>query len=322
MPSSNDRTAATRKPPKKPWRALHFVRRVLAFLELPIELTIRACGWSSIVLVAAIFFFIFKESGGMLTKLDWSQFFFNTRWIPSPAEGNEPSYGAAALIVGTFSVTIGSMLIAVPLGLGAAVYISEFASPKVKETLKVAIEQLAAIPSVVWGFIGLAVMGPMLIRITGHDVGINVLNGSIVVGLMAVPLIVSISEDALRSVPDSYREAALALGATKWETVCRVLFPAARNGLLAACMLGVGRAVGETMAVLMATGNANQIPGGIFDSVQTMTATIAQEMGDAVQGGEHYQVLFIIGIVLLVITCAINVISDLVIKGIKRQQNA
>jgi phosphate transport system permease protein len=322
MPASNDRTGATPEQEKGARRALHVLRRALAFLELPIELTIRACGWSSIVLVAAIFVFIFKESGGMLAKLDWNQFFFSTRWIPSPAEGNEPSYGAAALIVGTLSVTIGSMLIAVPLSLGAAVYISEFATPKVKETLKVAIEQLATIPSVVWGFIGLAIMGPLLIRLTGHDVGINVLNGSIIVGLMAVPLIVSISEDALRSVPDSYREAAMAMGATKWETVYRVLFPAARNGLLAACMLGVGRAIGETMAVLMATGNANQIPSSIFDSVQTMTATIAQEMGDAVQGGEHYQVLFIIGTVLLVITCAINVVSDLVIKGIKRQQDA
>ncbi len=188
-----------------------------------------------------------------------------------------------------------------------------------KETLKVVIEQLAAIPSVVWGFIGLAVIGPLLISITGAPVGINLFNGSLVVGLMAVPLIVSISEDALRSVPDSYREAALALGASKWEIVYKVLFPSAKNGLLAACMLGVGRAVGETMAVLMATGNANQIPRGIFDSVQTMTATIAQEMGDAVQGGEHYRVLFVIGIVLLIITCTINLVSDIVIKGLRKE---
>jgi len=321
MPASSDRPVSIPEPEEPSGHTPHGWRRLLDCLELPIELLIRACGWSSIVLVAAIFFFIFRESGGMLAKLDWGQFFFSSRWIPSPAEGNDPSYGAAALIVGTLSVTLGSMLIAVPLGLGAAVYVSEFATPKIKETLKVIIEQLASIPSVVWGFIGLVVMGPLLIRITGQDVGINVLNGSIIVGLMAVPLIVSISEDALRSVPDSYREAAMALGATKWETVYKVLFPAARNGLLAACMLGVGRAVGETMAVLMATGNANQIPNSIFDSVQTMTATIAQEMGDAVQGGEHYQVLFIIGVVLLIFTCSINVISDLVIKGIKRQHD-
>lgn len=300
------------------------VRRLGRWLDIcepAIQVAIKACGWSSIVLVAAIFFFIFREAGEMAYKMDWGEFFFSTRWIPSPAEGNDPVYGAGALIVGTLAVTLGSMLLSIPLGLGAAVYISEFASPRAKETLKIIIEQLAAIPSVVWGFIGLAVLGPLLIRITGQPVGINVLNGSIVVGLMAVPLIVSISEDALRSVPDSYREAALALGASRWEIVYKVLFPSARNGLLAACMLGVGRAVGETMAVLMATGNANQIPGGIFDSVQTMTATIAQEMGDAVQGGEHYQVLFIIGIVLLLMTVAINVISDLVIKGLRKAKD-
>ena len=295
--------------------------RWLDICEPAIQVAIKACGWSSIVLVAAIFFFIFYEAGEMTYRMNWSEFFFSTRWIPSPAEGNDPSYGAGALLVGTLAVTFGSMLLSIPLGLGAAIYISEFASPRVKETLKIIIEQLAAIPSVVWGFIGLAVLGPLLIRVTGQPVGINVLNGSIVVGLMAVPLIVSISEDALRSVPDSYREAALALGANRWEIVYKVLFPSARNGLLAACMLGVGRAVGETMAVLMATGNANQIPGGVFDSVQTMTATIAQEMGDAVQGGEHYQVLFIIGIVLLVMTVAINVISDLVIKGLRKAKD-
>ena len=293
--------------------------RLLDVSEPAIQLAIKACGWSSMILVAAIFFFIFLEAGEMTYRMDWGEFFFSTRWIPSPAEGNDPVYGAGALLVGTFAVTIGSMLIAIPLGLGAAVYISEFASPRSKETLKIVIEQLAAIPSVVWGFIGLAVLGPLLIQVTGQPVGINVFNASIVVALMAVPLIVSISEDALRSVPDSYREAALALGATKWEVVYKVLFPSARNGLLAASMLGVGRAVGETMAVLMATGNANQIPTSIFDSVQTMTATIAQELGDAEQGGDHYQVLFIIGIVLLVITCAINVFSDLAIKGLGRK---
>ncbi|MCH2132099.1 MAG: phosphate ABC transporter permease subunit PstC, partial [Pirellulaceae bacterium] len=230
---------------RRPNRVFHWLGRTLDSLELPIQLLIRMCGWSSIILVAAIFYFIFRESGGMLARLDWGQFFGSSRWIPSPAEGNAPSYGAAGLLFGTISVTIGSMLISVPLGLGAAVFVSEFATPRVKETLKVVIEQLAAIPSVVWGFIGLTVMGPLLIKITGENVGVNMLNGSIIVGLMAVPVIVSISEDALRSVPDSYREAALALGATRWEVVYKVLFPAARNGLLAACMLGVGRAVGE-----------------------------------------------------------------------------
>lgn len=320
--SSQASKDSSSSPARDGFSIIRSIGRMLDICEPAIQMAIRACGWSSIVLVAAIFFFIFLEAGDMVVKLDWGEFFFSTRWIPSPAEGNDPVYGAGALLVGTLAVTVGSMLIAVPLGLGAAVYISEFASPRVKETLKVIIEQLAAIPSVVWGFIGIAVMGPLLIQVTGYPVGINLFNGSLVVGLMAVPLIVSISEDALRSVPDSYREAAMALGASKWEMVYKVLFPSARNGLLAACMLGVGRAVGETMAVLMATGNANKIPGSLFDSVQTMTATIAQEMGDAVQGGEHYQVLFVIGIVLLVITCAINVVSDIVIKGLRKEKNA
>ena len=186
-----------------------------------------------------IFFFIIKEAAPILPHVDWGKFFFENRWIPNPAEGNEAQYGAAGILYGTFAITVVSMFIAMPLGLGAAIYISEFAGPKVKETLKILIEFLAAVPSIIWGFIGLMVMGPLLQKVLGIQVGINLLNASIVVALMAVPLIVSISEDALRAVPDSYREAALALGASRWEIVYRVLFPAAKNGLLAACMLGV-----------------------------------------------------------------------------------
>ena len=183
--------------------------------------------------------------------------------------------------MGTFTTTFIGLLIAVPVGLGAAVYISEFAKGKVKETLKIVIELLAAIPSIVWGFIGLMVLGPLVKAVftadpgsgwghvmvalhlasaeTGAAQGTNLLTGGLLLALMSVPLVVSLSEDALRAVPDSFREAALALGANPWETVTRVLFPAARNGLLAACMLGMGRAVGETMAVLLATGHSNRI---------------------------------------------------------------
>ena len=152
-----------------------------------------------------------------------------------------------------------------PLGLGAAVYISEFCGGKLKETLKMLIELLAAIPSIVWGFIGYMVLGPIIIRLTGAPVGVNLLNGGIILALMSVPIIVSVGEDALKAVPDSYREAALSLGASRWEIVYRVLFPAAKNGLLAAVLLGVGRAIGETMAVLMATGHAVQIPHSLLD---------------------------------------------------------
>jgi phosphate transport system permease protein len=317
---------------------------LLDSLETPIEWIIRICGWSSIIGIIAIFFFIFREAAPMVPKLDWVYFFTSPRWIPAPGLGNEPSFGALALIAGTFSVTAISLLIAVPVGLGAAVYISEFAQGKVKETLKIVIELLAAIPSIVWGFIGLMVLGPIVKDVftaapgsawghimvalhlasaeTGAAQGTNLLTGGIILAFMSVPLIVSLSEDALRAVPDSYREAALALGANPWETVRRVLFPAARNGLLASCMLGMGRAVGETMAVLLATGHSNRIPHALTDPVRTMTATIAAEMGEAVHGDAHYGVLFILGIVLFVVTCSINIAADLIIKGVRKDSHA
>lgn len=314
---------------------------LLDALEKPTEWLIRLCGWSGIIAVAAIFLFIFKEAAPMAQRLDWVQFFTSARWIPAPGGDNPASFGALALIIGTLATTAIALIIAVPVGLGAAVYISEFAQGKVKETLKVLIEILAAIPSIVWGFIGLMVLGPIIKNIftaeagswwgqvmvtlhlasteTGAAQGTNLLTGGIVLALMSVPLIVSLSEDALRAVPDSFREAALALGANPWETVRRVLFPAARNGLLAACMLGMGRAIGETMAVLLAAGHSNRIPAFLTDPVRTMTATIAAEMGETVHGSDHYRVLFILGIVLFVLTCSINVASDLIVKGVKNQ---
>jgi len=313
-------------------------------IEKPVEWLIRLCGWSSILGIAAIFAFILKEAAPMVPELDWVHFFTSPRWIPNPAPGNEASFGALALLVGTFTTTGIALVIAVPVGLGAAVYISEFAKGKVKETLKIVIELLAAIPSIVWGFIGLMVLGPLVkgvftaepgsmwskVMVTLHlassDIGAtqgtNLLTGGIILALMSVPLIVSLSEDALRAVPDSFREAALALGANPWETVRRVLFPAARNGLLAACMLGMGRAVGETMAVLLATGHSNRIPAALTDPVRTMTATIAAEMGETVHGDDHYRVLFILGIVLFIITCGINVASDLIVKGVRKGNKA
>jgi len=222
--------------------------------------------------------------------------------------------------VGTIAVTVLSMALAVPLGLGAAVYISEFCSGRLKETLKILIELLAAIPSIVWGFIGYMLLNPLLIYLTGAPVGINLLNGAIILALMSLPIIVSVGEDSLKAVPDSYREAALALGATRWEIVYRVLFPAAKNGLLAAVLLGMGRAIGETMAVLMATGNAVQIPYSVLDPVRTLTATIASELGEAVKGDVHYRYLFVIGLVLFVVTFLVNLAADLVVKGIRHER--
>jgi phosphate transport system permease protein len=211
------------------------------------------------------------------------------------------------------------MAIAVPFGLGAAIYISEFCGPRLKETLKITIEILAAIPSVVWGFIGLTVMSKLIVNFAGAPIGVNLLNGGIILALMSVPIIVSIGEDALKAVPDSYREAAIALGTTKWQMIYRVLLPAAKNGLLAAVLLGVGRAVGETMAVLMATGHAVQIPLNLTDSIRTLTANIAAELGEAPAGSDHYRVLFLTGVLLFAITFAVNMTADFVIRGIRRK---
>ncbi|RJP90144.1 MAG: phosphate ABC transporter permease subunit PstC [Desulfobacteraceae bacterium] len=288
-------------------------------MENLLELIIRLSGISAIIFVLAIFFFVFREALPIFFSdhFDLAKFLFNTQWYPT-SEVNV-RYGTFALTFGSISVTFLAMIIAVPFGLGSAIFISEFCGPKMKESLKIIIELLAAIPSVVWGFIGLTVMSRIIVSLTGAPVGVNLLNGGLILALMSVPIIVSISEDALKAVPDSYREAALALGATKWQIIYRVLLPSAKNGLLAAVLLGIGRAVGETMAVLMATGHAVQIPHGPLDSVRTLTANIAAELGEASAGSDHYHVLFLTGILLFIITFAVNLTADLVIRGIRRK---
>ena len=293
-------------------------RRWEILIEAAIESLIRLCGVSAILFVFGIFFFVFREGAGFLfSGFNPLEFFTSIEWYPTSQ--SHVRYGVLALIAGTASVTALAMAIAVPFGIGAAIFVSEFCGPKWKETLKITIELLAAIPSVVWGFIGLTVMNPLIMRMFNAPIGLNVLNGGLVLALMSVPIIVSIGEDALRAVPDSYREAALALGVTRWQLVYRVLLPAAKNGLLAAVLLGVGRAVGETMAVLMATGHAVKIPTSMMDSVRTLTATIAAELGEAAVKSEHYQVLFIIGILLFSITFVVNLTADLVVRGIRRR---
>jgi len=252
-----------------------------ALLEGLIEWIIRICGISAVVFVFAIFLFVFWQGKGLIFsgEFDFWKFLTTKEWYP--ASESNPRYGVYALITGTISVTVLAMVIAVPFGLGAALFISEFCSPKLKETLKVVIELLAAIPSVVWGFIGLTIMNQLIMKLFGAPIGLTVLNGAIILALMSVPIIVSIGEDALQAVPDSYREAGIGLGVTRWQMVYKVLLPAAKNGLLAAVLLGVGRAIGETMAVLMATGHAVHIPFDAefpflhgLDSVRTLTATI------------------------------------------------
>lgn len=283
------------------------------------EVLIRLCGVSAVIFVLAIFLFVFREAAPVLFsgRVRLGEFLGSVEWYPTSAV--KVRYGALALIVGSLSVTLVAMLLAVPFGLGAAVFVSEFCGRKTRETLKIVIELLAAIPSVVWGFIGLTVVSPLLVRYAGAPIGVNLLNGGLILALMSVPVIVSIGEDALKAVPDSYREAALALGATRWQVVWRVLLPAARNGLLAAVLLGVGRAVGETMAVLMATGHAVQIPHGLLDSVRTLTANIAAELGEAPVGSDHYRVLFLMGVLLFLITFTVNLAADLIVRGIRRR---
>lgn len=286
--------------------------------ERPVEWLVRLCGYSAILFVLAIFVFVFLEAAPVFPKLDWVEFFGSTQWRPTSQV--RVQYGILALVVGTLSVTGLAMALAVPLGLGAAVYLSEFCPSRLKEGLKVVIELLAAIPSVVWGFIGYMMIGPVLMETTQAEIGVNLLNGGIILALMSVPIIVSVGEDALKAVPDAYREAALALGASRWEMVHRVLFPAARNGLLAAVLLGVGRAIGETMAVLMATGHAIRIPQSLVDPIRTLTATIAAELGEAVERGEHYRVLFVIGLVLFGVTFLVNLLADLAVKGVRGER--
>ncbi len=285
--------------------------------ERVVEGVIRLCGISAVVFVFKIFLFVFLEGAALIPELNWAQVIFSPEWYPTSR--SNVRYGVGAMIIGTLSVTGLAMLFAVPFGLGAAVFVSEFCQGKLKETLKIVIEMLAAIPSIVWGFIGLSVMNHLIQAYLPAPVGLNLFNAALLLALMSVPIIVSIGEDALKAVPDSYREAALALGATRWQTVSRVLLPAARNGLLAAVLLGVGRAIGETMAVLMATGHAVNIPTSIFDPIRTLTATIAAELGETAVGSPHYRMLFLIGLMLFSITFVVNLLADLAVRGVRRQ---
>jgi phosphate transport system permease protein len=312
MDSQNPQRLATRRClPRRPRWAI--------WGEKGLELLIRLSGVSAIIFVLAIFFFVFREAAPVLFSKQFSllQFLTSPEWYPTSV--SNVRYGVLALIVGTACVSGLAVLLAVPFSLGSAIFVSEFCGPKLKETLKIVIELLAAIPSVVWGFVGLTVTSKIVQSLTGAPVGVNILNGGIILALMVVPIITSISEDALKAVPDTYREAALALGATRWQIVYRVLLPAAKNGLLAAVLLGVGRAVGETMAVLMATGHAVHIPSSLLDSVRTLTANIAAELGEAPEHSEHYRVLFLTGVLLFLITFAVNLTADFVVRGIRKK---
>jgi phosphate transport system permease protein len=275
----------------------------LRWNEFLIEGLIRVAGMSTIVIIGLIFFFLLREGIPAFLDIPLRQL-FGSRWYPI-----EGIFGLWPLLVGSILVTVGAVIIAVPLGLTTAIYLGEIAPPWQREILKPLIEVLAGIPSIVLGFMGWVVLAP-IIQSLGASTGLTAFTGALILAYMALPPIISIAEDALYAVPKEYRDGALAIGATQWQTIWRVVLPAARSGIVIAVMLGIGRAIGETMAVMMVTGNAANLPvlgpDIFFQPVRTMTATIAAEMGEVAQGSLHYNVLFGIGIVLFLITFAIN----------------
>ena len=281
------------------------MRKVKEFI---IENLILLCGIASIFFVVLIFCFLMKEGLALFKTISLSDFIAGKSWYPI---SEPPALGILPLILGSLLVTLGAALISIPIGIGCAIYIAEIAPAKLKEILKAGIELLAAIPSVVLGFIGMVTLVPFVKTFFDLPTGLTAFTGSIMLAFMAMPTIVSIAEDALYSVPKTYKEGAFALGATHWQTIYRVTLPAAKSGILAAVMLGIGRVIGETMAVMMITGNAAVLPQSILVPVRTLTATIAAEMGETVVGSEHYFALFAIGIVLFIISFCINVSADL-----------
>lgn len=278
--------------------------------EAVITRSIRLSGYSAIIFVALIFYFLLSEGLPAMVEVPFKDL-FGVRWYPI-----EDHYGLLPLIGGSLIVTIGASLIAMPIGIGTAVFIAEVAPRWVREILKPLVEILAGIPSVVLGFLGFLVLAPFLRRFLNLPTGLTALTGSILLAAISVPTIVSVAEDALDAVPRSYRDASIALGVTEWQTIWNVTLPAARSGVLTAVMLGIGRAIGETMTVMMVTGNAAILPftpDKLFSPVRTMTATIAAEMGEVATGSVHYHVLFLIGIVLFLISLAVNVTASAVV---------
>jgi len=260
-------------------------------------------GFSSIGIVFLIFFFLMREGLTALLDVSWNNL-LGTRWYPIL-----DFYGVLPLLLGSVLVTLVAILIAIPLGVGTAVFVREIAPSWVREILKPMIEVMAGIPSVVLGFFGMTLLAPLFLRYLGLATGLTAFTGALILAYMSLPTIISVAEDALDAVPKSYRDASLAMGATKWQTIWRVVIPAASSGILTAIMLGLGRAIGETMLVMMVTGNAARMPvtlDSLFRPIRTMTATIAAEMGEVAQGSSHYHVLFALGIILFLVTFFIN----------------
>jgi phosphate transport system permease protein len=278
------------------------------------EAAIHGCflvnGILIVLILLGIFALLVWTSIPAFKEISIKEFLLNISW--NPTSYVKPSYGIISMLISTLMVTIGAMLFAVPIGIGTAAFISDLASSRVREIAKPVIEILASVPSVVIGFLGITLIGPYIAKVFNLPDGLNAINGSILLGVMALPTIISLTEDALKSVPKSYTEASLALGATKWQTIVKVRIPAAASGIIAATMLGMGRAIGETMTVLMATGCANTFPTSLTDSVRTMTSAIAIELGEVAYNSTHYYALFAVGLMLFLITFAVNLAAELI----------
>lgn len=271
-----------------------------------------------VFILAGIFLFLLYTAIPAFREINLAEFFTSKNWNPTSPVKEE--YGILSMVVSTLMVTLGALAIAVPLGLSVASYLSDVAHWKVREIVKPIVEILAGIPSVVVGFLGIVLFGPLIAKIFGRSNGLNALNGSVLLAIMALPTIVSISEDSLNAVPRAYSEASLALGASRWQTLIRVKVPAALSGIIAAVMLGMGRAIGETMTVLMATGNAPAFPKSFLSSIRTLTATIAIELGEVPYFTTHYYALFAIGLVLFIITFIVNLISDIILHKYQERE--
>lgn len=290
-------------------------RTIAGAWEWFIQSVIYLAGVLAIIFVVLIFAFLLHDALPVFRAESLPDLLAGHLWRPT----SEPAqFGMLPLILGSVYVTVGALVIAIPLGLACAVFISEVAPAWMREVLKPTVEVLAAIPSVVYGFLGLLMIGPWLADLMHLPIGQFAALGSLLLALMALPTVVSLSEDAIRNVPMALRDSSLALGATRWQTIVRVVLPAGRSGIIAACLLGLGRAIGETMTVLMVTGNAAVIPQGLagfLKPVRTVTATIAAEMGESAYQSPHYHALFALGLILFLITFATNTIADVVVRG-------
>jgi phosphate transport system permease protein len=277
-----------------------------------------ACGVLAVLVLVGIFLTLVTAAVPAFREIKLSEFLLSKAWDPTSPEKAE--YGILSMVMSTLMVTGGALLLAVPIGIGVAAYLSDVAHWRVREILKPVVEILAGIPSVVIGFLGIVLVGPVLAKIFHTGNGLNAVNGSVLLAIMALPTIISISEDSLNAVPKAYNEASLALGASRWQTLLRVKLPAGLSGIIAATMLGMGRAIGETMTVLMATGNARAFPHGFLSSVRTMTSGIAIELGEVPYYTTHYYALFAIGLALFVITFAVNIIADIVLHKYQERE--